>query len=81
VQQKIGQMVADRIKAPEEVIDAEGEPGQRLIVTHVKCSEHPLNIRPAKTPVEWIFNNVPVVIPIDKPILQCRIKGDHSEDD
>lgn len=81
VQQQIGQMVAERIEPPKEIIDAEGKPGQRVIVTHVECSEHPSNIRPVKTPVEWIFNNVPIVIPVDKLILQYRIKGDHSEDD
>ena len=46
-----------------------------------KRSEHPSNIRPVKTPVEWIFNDVLVVIPIDKLILQRRIKGGHGQDD
>ena len=80
VQQQIGQMVAHWIETPDEVIDAKGEPSQWLIVTHVKCSKHPLNIRPVKPPVEQIFNDVLVVIPINKLILGYRIKGGYGQD-
>src|SRR5262245_31568087 len=65
-------MVAERLHSPKQIIQGEGHPTYRLVVTHVECTEHPANLRPAQTTIKRILYDGSVVVPVDKSILQNR---------
>jgi hypothetical protein len=49
-------------------------------MAHVESREHPADIRPTKAAVMGIFHDVFIVIPVDKLVLQHRIKRSYGED-
>src|SRR5207249_1228954 len=51
VQEKIAQVVAEGVHAPEQVVQPEGHPGQRNPVAHVKRGPHPAELGPAEPAV------------------------------
>src|SRR3954466_606458 len=70
-------MITGRLHAPEEIIDAEGHPAERLIMTHIKCREHPFELRPAEPAIGQVFRHCGVIVPIDE-IVPERGQKDRS---
>ena len=51
VEEQAGQVIAEGLQAPEQVIHAEGHPGQGDVVAHVKGGPHPAEVGPAEPAV------------------------------
>ncbi len=75
----IGQMIADGIHPPKKVVETEGNPAERLIMTLVKSGKHPAKLLPAKSAVMRIFHQKLIVVPPDKFVAQRRQKNDESQ--
>src|SRR3989304_6787045 len=61
VQEEIGQMIPKRVHAPDNVIHAQCEPTQRLIMALMKSGKHQAKLGPAQAPVVRVFKKVFVV--------------------
>ena len=82
VQEEIGQVVAAGVHAPEQVIQPEGHPRQRNVVTQLRGSPHPAEVGPAKPPVVRVLEEILVVVPVHKLVVerwQERGEGDDSD--
>src|SRR5918996_4378105 len=82
MQYEIGQMISNRIHSPKNIVQSQRHPRQWLIMAHVQGRKHPANVGPAEAAEVGIFDDVFIVIPIDKLVLQYRIKrGDGQDND
>src|SRR5712691_794056 len=75
-------MIAARLHAPEQVVEAEGHPGQWDVVAHVKRGPHPMQLWPAKPAIVRVVEEVLVVVPVHELVLergQERREGDESD--
>src|SRR5262245_55633791 len=87
VQEEVGEVIADRVHAPEEVIEAEGDPGQGHVVADVKGGEHPLELGPAEAAVGRVVEEVLAVVPAAHEVVAKGLleggeggKGDDGRD-
>src|SRR5437667_10025494 len=60
-----GEMVAPRVHAPQDVVEAERQPRDGDVVTEVEAGEHPAEIRPAEPPVVRILYQVRDIVPVE----------------
>ncbi len=67
-------MISERVHPPKNIIQSQGHPTQWLIMAHVESRKHPAEIRPAEAAIVGVFYDIFVVVPIDKAVLQRRIK-------
>src|SRR5439155_17108464 len=54
VQEEAGQMIPEWIHAPQQVVQAEGHPGQWNVMAHVKRGPHPGQLLPGETPIMMV---------------------------
>src|SRR5688572_27198766 len=80
MQDETGQMISNRIHSPKNVVQSQCHPSKWLIMAHVEGRKHPANVGPAKAAEVRIFDDVFIVIPIDKFVLQYGVKGGDGED-
>ena len=85
VQDEARQMVAEGVHAPEQVVQAQGHPGQRDPVTHVKRGgPHPAELGPAEAAIVRVVEEIVRVVPVHELVLQRgqeRREGDDSNQD
>src|SRR5262249_19074919 len=80
MQDKIGEMVAERVHAPYNVIEPQRHPGKRLVMTHEERGEHPAEISPTEAPEMGVFKVERVVVVIDEAVVEGRIKSRDAEE-
>ena len=51
VQQEAGEMIAGRIHAPDQVVEAEGHPGERYETAQIDRGEHPPELGKAESTI------------------------------
>jgi hypothetical protein len=61
-------MIAESIHAPQQIIQAECKPAERLVMTQVEGRKHPAQMRPGKTSEVLVFNESFQVVPIDEAV-------------
>src|SRR3989441_1100062 len=79
VQEEIGQMIPDGIHAPEQVVQAEGHPGQRNIVAQVG-GPHPAEVGPPKPPVVMVVEEISLIVPVHKLVLEHWQEGGEGDE-
>ena len=79
MQQEAGEMVTEGVHAPDPVIQAQGHPRQRNIVTHMKCGPHPAEVCPRESPIVGVAEEVQLIVPDQKLVLQHREERSNSE--
>src|ERR1051326_3051319 len=72
VQDKIGEMVAERVHAPYNVIEPQRHPGERLVMPHKERREHPAEISPAEAAEIGVFEVEGIVVVIDDDTLYLK---------
>ena len=80
MKENICQVIAKRIHTPDQIIQAERKPGERLVVTLVEGRKHPAQMRPGKTSEVLVFNESLQVVPIDEAVPQSRGKNDEGHE-
>src|SRR4030095_14602230 len=68
MKENIRQMIAECIHTPQQIVQAECKPTERLIMTQVKGRKHPAQMRPGKTSEVLVFNESFQVVPIDEAV-------------
>jgi hypothetical protein len=68
MEEKVRQMITERLHTPQQIVQAEGNPAERLVMTLVKGSKHPEEMRPAKTSKVLVLDESLQVIPIDEAV-------------
>ncbi len=82
VQHEVRQVIAERVHAPERMIDREREPGERLEMPAERRRHHPMEVRRPEPPVRMVLGQIQVVVPIDEPVLERgREAHEHREDE
>jgi hypothetical protein len=82
VQEQAGQVIAAGLQAPEQVVQAEGHPGQGEVVAHVKRGPHPAELGPAEPTILGVVEEILVVVPVHELVVQRRQErgeGDQSD--
>ena len=76
-------MISYWVHSPENVIQTICHRGQRHARTQIASGKHPVNLPPSQTAVMEIFEQICLVIPIDKAISQGGKKNHdcHEGDD
>src|SRR3989441_5065989 len=77
-------MIPDGIHAPEQVVQAEGHPGQGSVVTYVRRGPHPAEVGPTEAAVLRVLDEIVIVVPVHKLVVECgqeRNDGDESDQD
>ncbi len=75
-------MIPYGIHAPEQVVQAEGHPGQGSVVAHVKRGPHPAEVCPGEPPIVKVVKEIPAIVPIHKLVVQRgQERGDGEESD
>ena len=77
VQKYIGEVISRGLHPPNNIIQTKRHPGERNIVPHLEVGKHPLQLGRAQPAVTRIGEKINLVIPVDKPGVQCRQK--HNE--
>src|SRR5262249_51093089 len=69
--------------APDEVVEAEGQPGERHVVADVKRGEHPVELGPAEAAVVGVVEEVLAVVPAPDEVVAKSLleRGEGGEDD
>ncbi len=70
VEEQAREVIALRVHAPHDIVGAEGEPGQRNVVTHVESREHPRELGDSQAAIARIIQEIDGVVPVDEAILQ-----------
>src|SRR5207253_3982075 len=78
VQEEARQMIPDGIQAPEQVVQAEGHPRQRNVMAPVR-GPHPAEVGPAKPPIVRVLEEIFVIVPAHKLVLQRWQEGSEGE--
>ena len=82
-----GQMVAGRVHSPDDVVEAEREPGERDPMAHQHRAEHPPDLRPCEAPIVLVLDQIHVVVPRHESVPergqedQERDQGKRQRDD
>src|SRR2546425_8755597 len=79
VKKKTCEVIPERVRSPEEIVEAIGHPDEWSIVSQIEGSKHPAKLRPTQPAVVRIFKKIPTVIPIDETILQHREKSNNCQ--
>src|SRR3989475_1300973 len=79
VQEEIGQMIPDGIHAPEQVVQAEGHPGQRNVVAQVR-GPHPAEVSPPEPPIVRVVEEIFSIVPAHKLVLQRGQEGSEGRE-
>src|SRR5206468_8317588 len=74
VEEEAREVIAGGIHAPEEIVEAEGEPGQGDVVAGVEGGEHPAELGPAQAAIVGIVEEVERIVPRRESIAECRQK-------
>src|SRR5438445_584238 len=78
VQEKIGQMIPHGIHAPEQVVQAEGHPGQRNVVAQVR-RPHPAEVGPPEPSIVRVVEEIVLIVPVHKLVLERWQEGGEGE--
>jgi hypothetical protein len=71
--------MAQGIQSPEGIVYGVRKPGEGMPVRGMECCEHPPHrLRPERLDIR-IFVHIPVIIPVDKIVLEYRKKYKDSE--
>ena len=65
-------MVAGGIHLPDDVVEAEREPGEGDPVAHQRGAEHPPDLRPREPPIALVLVQIDVVVPFDESVPERR---------
>src|SRR2546430_9544948 len=79
VQEEARQMIPDGIHAPEQVVQAEGHPRQRNVMAQVR-GPHPAELGPAKPPIVRVLEEIFVIVPAHKLVLQRWQEGSEGRE-
>ena len=79
MQDQAGQMIAEGVHSPQNEVKAEGQPGQRNVVSETDRGEHPAQMGPAEAAVMRIRQKINVVVPIQESAAQNAGENDKSE--
>ena len=79
VDEEARQMVARRVHAPEDVVEAEREPRQRDVMAHQDGREEVPELRLPETAVLQVVGEVDLVVPLDEFVEQCRKEDDEGD--
>src|SRR5262245_3161422 len=66
--EKISQMIAKRLQTPQPIIQAECNPAERLVMTHMESRKHPAQMSPGKTSEVFVLNDRFKVVPINEAV-------------
>ncbi len=80
VQQHVGQVIAERVHPPEEVVEAEADPGERDPVSGQGGGEHPAEVRPAEAAECGIVDQVHRVVPVEEPVAEGGPERGHGRE-
>src|SRR2546430_3390148 len=78
VQEEIGQMVAEGVHAPEQVVQTEGHPRQRNVVAQVR-GPHPAEVSPAEPPIVRVVEEIRSIVPVHKLVLERGEEGSEGD--
>ena len=79
VEDEIRQMVPERVEPPERVVEAEGDPGQRLPVSHVEGGEHPADARRPEAPEHRVLEDVLLIVELDEAVAKRGQEGERGD--
>ena len=79
VEQDVAEVVAEGVHAPDDVVGAMSQPGQRRPVPHDRRGEHPPHLTRAEAPVGGVVEEVPVVVELH-PAAPQRRQEDEQRD-
>jgi hypothetical protein len=79
MQEEIAQVIAERVHAPQRVVDAVGEPGHRRPVPHDGACQHPAQLNGAESAVAGVRQEIAVVV-VDEPAVAERGREDEEGD-
>ena len=74
-------MVSGGVHAPEDVVQTEGEPGHGDVVAELGRGEHPLDLRPAESPVALVEREVVEIVPGHEPVPERGHEGGQGQGD
>ena len=80
VEEEAREVIAGGCHAPEEIVEAEGEPGQGDVVAGVEGGEHPTELGPPEAAVVGIVEEVERVVPRRESVAECRQKSDECDE-
>ena len=66
MEQHVQEVIAPRVHSPEEVVQAEGEPGERDVVPEEHAREGPADRRDADAAIAGVLAEVHVVVPVEE---------------
>ena len=78
MQDKVDEMVAERVKLKDGIIKHVGENRERLIVSDKIRTEYGAYVMPGRFPNEYILGYVFVVVKIGKAVTQRGIKSEEG---
>src|SRR5262249_34990902 len=79
VEQDVGEVVAARVHAPDEIVEGEGQPGDRNVVPEVDAAEHPADLGGTQTAIVDVVDEIALVVP-DEAVVQGGREGRHRQD-
>src|SRR5207244_12893137 len=68
VQEETRQMIPDGIHAPQQVVQAEGNPGQRNVVAQVR-GPHPAEVGPPEPSIVRVVEEIFLIVPIHELVV------------
>ena len=76
MEQHVRQVIAGRPHAPQDIIEAKRQPGERNPLPRAdRRGEHPPKLRRAQPPIVDVLQEVDVVVPVHEAVLQRRQEG------
>ncbi len=72
VEQDVRQVIAERVHAPEPIVDPEGDPGDRDPVARERGGEHPAQVLPAEPPEIRVVDEIHGVVPVHELVPEGR---------
>ena len=61
-------MIAEGVQPPQQIIQAEREPAEWLVMTQVKGRKHPAEMRPGEPSEVFVLDEGLQVVPIDETV-------------
>src|SRR5437899_10695010 len=73
-------MIPDGIHAPEQVVQAEGHPGQGSVVTYVGRGPHPAEVGPTEAAVLRVLDEIVIVVPVHELVVERGQEGNDGDE-
>ena len=81
VDQDVDEVVSPRVHAAQDIVQAQGQPGHRDVVTHEGGPEHPADLGPAETAIVLVLDEVALVVPVEELAREARREGEDRDGD